>query len=99
MEGRWPWFRVDVLCCAISHHAVELSLGHCQAVRSKAAWAADHWESRCCADMVNGVLLHLAVDPPPPRNSARRLSVGAALVMVFTLGTEVGAVWPTSIKL
>jgi hypothetical protein len=78
MEGRWPWSFVDVLCRAISQHSVELSRGHCQAVRSKAAWAADHWGSRCCVDMVNGVLLHLAVDPPRKfcQEVVRRCSAG-----------------------
>ena len=99
MEGRWPWSLVDVLCCAISQHGIELSHGHCQTVRSKAAWAAGHWGSRCCVDMVNGVLLNLTVDPPPPGNSARRLSVGAVLAMIVRLGTEVGAVWSTSINI
>jgi hypothetical protein len=42
--------------CAVLQHGVKLSLGHDQAFRNKAAWAAVYWMAGCCSNVVSGVL-------------------------------------------
>ena len=39
MGGGWPW-ALGTSGCTVPQHGIELGLGHGQAVRSKAAWAA-----------------------------------------------------------
>jgi hypothetical protein len=95
MEGG-PW-SLGASCCAVLQNGVELRLGHHQAVRSKAAWAAGYWRTGCSSDVVRGVVLHHAGGlcwSRQVRNFARRLFGGMPLALVLTLGTDVGAVWP-----
>ena len=62
MEGGRPW-ALGASGCAVLQHSVELGLGHDQAVRIKAAWAAGYWRDRCCVDVMRGVVPHLAMAP------------------------------------
>ena len=53
--------------------------------------------SECCENVVREVWAALRGIPDSlvsPGKSARRLSAGLSLLMFFTLGTDVGALWP-----
>jgi hypothetical protein len=60
MEGGRPQ-SLGASGCAVQQHGVELGLGHGQAFRIKAAWAAGYWRAGCCANVVRGVVPHLAM--------------------------------------
>ena len=49
--------------CTVAQHGVELDLDYGQAVRSRVAWADGYWRAGYCADVLCGVVLHLAMDP------------------------------------
>lgn len=83
--------------CTVLQHGVELHLGQSQAVRAKVVWAAGYWRAGCYADVMCGVVPHLAVTPVgfvSSRNSSKRLSGGMPPAMTFTLGMDDGAMRP-----
>ena len=62
VEGGRAW-AIGASGCAILQHGVELGLGHGQAFGMKVAWAAGYWRAGCCANVMLGVVPHLAIAP------------------------------------
>ena len=62
MGGGRPW-TFGASGCTAPQHGVELGLGHGQAVRIKAAWAAGYWRAGRCLDVMCGVKPHLVMAP------------------------------------
>jgi len=52
-----------MLGCTLPQHGAQFRLGHSQAVKSKAEWAAGYWRAGCCSDVVRGVVPHVAIHP------------------------------------
>jgi hypothetical protein len=75
---------------AVQQHGVNLGFGDSELVRCQWPWwAGDRW-ARYMPDSLDGALAHFALDFGGVRvrsgNSTRRLSTGAAPLMVLTLG-------------
>jgi len=60
MEGGRTW-TLGGAGCAVLQRGVEFSLGHCHAIRCKAAWATGYWRTGRRADMVRGVVPHVTI--------------------------------------
>jgi hypothetical protein len=96
VKSRWPW-SLSTSCCSTSQHGVEFCLGESKGVGRNAAEAAGYRWAGCSPDVMCSVVLNLSVGPAglvSSGNSTRKFSIVPSVAMVFTLGTDHGAVMP-----